>query len=176
MNLHGPGKKRDLPPARALRVSKYPGESLPHLRVRTRDSPVNRWIFPPKNVPRGAIGRDWSVTDPGFVRSFVRRARPHRGSDTVTCTRTVFSFIRTHRHETTRRRDDDAGRWIDPNIREFIHRIFASSSQQKGRNFEGTDRERIPRGDTRTRFARRRRRRGTHVREVIFTIRLRRAR
>lgn len=127
-----PGKKRDLPPARALRVSKYPGESLLHLRVTTRDSPVNRWIFPPKNVPRGAIGRDWSVTDLGFVRSFVRRARPHRGSDTVTFTRTVFSFIRTHRHETTRRRRGTVDRSKHPRINSS-HLRFVEST--KGKEF-----------------------------------------
>ena len=139
-----PGKKTRSPSRASAPSQQISGASLLHLRVTTRDSPVNRWIFPPKNVPRGAIGRDWRgwmPTDgPGrgsFVRSFVRRARPHRGSDTVTFTRTVFSFIRTHRHETTRRRDDDdAGRWIDPNIRELInssHLRFVEST--KGKEF-----------------------------------------
>ena len=132
MNLHGPGKKRDLPPARALRVSKYPGESLLHLRVTTRDSPVNRWIFPPKNVPRGAIGRDWSVTDLGFVRQ-TRATAPRVGHGDVYADGFFIHPNASPRDdETTRRRRGTVDRSKHPRIIYFIASSLRRVNKREG--------------------------------------------
>lgn len=78
-------------------------ESLPHLKGHESSIlPVNVG-FSHRKTFRVARFDERCPTEVGFVRPFVRRARPHEGSETVTFTRTIFSFIRTRRHETVTR-------------------------------------------------------------------------